>query len=317
MALLPQDQGGRHPPHFSSWKMETQTGAETCSRPPRWTGPGPGPQLGARGGAPGLMRVGNAWRSRRRVWRMPRPFPSPRLPRRPAPSRRPAPAGSGKGAGLPGAADTSPRQRGHTGQPTAWGCARPGGQSGHGQPLRGGGGRLPGPGVSQQKGTWRRLRRPDLGAHGGLPGDLRPYGEGDSPRALPAPEMPARSAPSRPGGDYTSQEPVGPAQGPRGAGPRPPAGWSRPRATAQGRSPGRTGPQDSVPPGTSAPRREPKGPQSSASRAVRPRPAAVRSPQSVRFLSSAARSPGEFLESWEVGRPQLPSARSGLAERCC
>lgn len=102
----------------------------------------------------------------------------------------------GRGGALPAPVTPSPRQRGHTGPngPGAWAAAaRPRGQSRqHGQSLRGGGGRLPGPGVPQQKGGSRRLRRSGPlpqgeGAVWGCPCQLRAVAEGEPLPAAPCP----------------------------------------------------------------------------------------------------------------------------------
>lgn len=176
--------------------MQTPIGAVTCSRdragtPARSRWPGrPSPRC------PGLLSVGGASRSPGRVGRTPHPR---RLQ---------------EGAEFPGAADSSPRQRGLTGQPTrAWGCAAGlVGRAGHGQPLRGGGGRLPGPGVPQQKGTWRRLRRSgqslSFGEHRGSPATSAPSGRETAPCLLPASELRGKAPLSWPEwGFCTAQDP--------------------------------------------------------------------------------------------------------------
>ena len=147
VGLLLQEQGGRHSPHFPSWAIQTQRGAVAGFRAPRWAGQSQDPSPEPKPGTSPLSR-----------------FQKPERRRSSPSSRPPSPRAPGKGRSSPGSCDTVatatrpywPQRTGGSGLRRP----RPRGQSRrHGQPLRGGGGRLPGAGVPQQKGGSRRLRR--------------------------------------------------------------------------------------------------------------------------------------------------------------
>lgn len=141
--LLLQEQEGRHFPHFPSWAIRTQRRAVAGFRPPRgtgWSQDQARTEPGAHAWPLGCLPLSEASLK----------HAPPLIPALSARGLR------GRGGALRAPVTPSPRQRGHTGPngPGAWAAAaRPRGQSRrHGQPLRGGGGRLPGPGVPQQEG---------------------------------------------------------------------------------------------------------------------------------------------------------------------
>lgn len=246
----PPDQGGRHPPHFSSWEVETQTGAATGSRPLGRAGPGPPRRepaarpLVCTGLRPGGRRLRLAARSLN---------DAPPLPAR-------APAGSREGAGPPA---RQARRHGNAAflaeRAGAWGCAAASWAAPrHGQPVRGGGGRLPGPRVPQQKGTCAALRSPGrrskLGAHGGRPGSLCTLGREPFPCEA-CPRMPDGAPLSGPGSGTTLPRSPRSPHVPQAARQDGPPSWSPPPAGAGLHdNPATT----SIPPGRTAPKGSPQ-----------------------------------------------------------
>lgn len=235
--------------------MQTPTGAVTCSRPPGRTGRGPQP--GVRGRP--LRRPGFC------LWAVP---PARTGGWKDAPPRR-----LQEGAEFPGAADSSPRQRGLTGQPTrAWGCAA-------GLVGRAGMDSLFVEEVAAslvREFLSRKVRgvacadranRCPLGRTGAPLQPLHLRGGRPPPacRLLPASEIPGKATkrhfPGRNGGSALPRTPL--CHLPLGPQPLGLAGPLRaeggPGAMAQRRPPWRTRPEASFPPGkTAPPKREPQ-----------------------------------------------------------